>query len=285
MFQRMDRRAFVCLATVFALSSIMLTASLAKAETVVRVGGTGSATELFNKLNEAFKASHPGHSLSVVPSLGSTGGILAVRDGALDLSIAARHLKPEEAAQLNEASLAKTPFLLVTSYRDPKSVALDGIAKFYADPQVKWDDGTPINVVLRPRNESDNLLIGRLFPGVADAIEKARQRPEIPVAINDQDNANLATKLSGSLAGMSLMQLILERPDLRAIPIDGRTGTLSELESGRYPFARELLLVTSKTPSPGVETFVAFLKSSKGIEVLRAAGCLPTSTEATRVTQ
>ena len=63
----------------------------ANAQTL-RVGGTGAAAGMMKTLGEAFSAATPGVRLDIVPSLGSSGGIAAVRDGALDLAVPSREL-------------------------------------------------------------------------------------------------------------------------------------------------------------------------------------------------
>ena len=78
-----------------------------------------------------------------------------------------------------------------------------------------------MRVILRPRSESDTALMGELFPGLAPAMAKARQRPDIPVAATDQDNADMAEQTPGSLVGSTLTQLELEERNLRLVPIDG----------------------------------------------------------------
>ena len=75
------------------------TVSGASAE-VLRTGGTGSAMEMLKHLGEAFAAVEPGVKIQVIPSLGSTGGINAVADGALDFSVSGRALKAEEAPRV-----------------------------------------------------------------------------------------------------------------------------------------------------------------------------------------
>ena len=75
-------------------------------------------------------------------------------------------------------------------------------------------------------------------------MEKARQRPEIPVAATDQDNADLAERTPGSLVGMSLTQLLLEKRDLRTVAIDGLDATKANLRQRDYPYTKLLYFVT-----------------------------------------
>jgi len=269
-----ERRAVLRLASATTIASILQWPQCASAASTVRAGGTGSATELLDRIGQALKKQHSHLDLTVVPGLGSSGGILATRDKALEFAVSGRRLKPDEAAVLDEIAIARTPFVLVTSRPNPENFASTAIAGYFSEATARWPDGSPVRIVLRPRNESDNQLIGRLFPGVADAIEQARKRPDVPIAINDQDNATMAEALPGSLAGISLVQLQLERRALRALTIDGKAPTLDALENGSYPYSRDLYLVVSKTPSAAVQEVVTFLRSKDGADLLRSCGCL-----------
>jgi phosphate transport system substrate-binding protein len=270
------RNALVILSSM-GLSGIAGAIPCVAADDILRSGGTGSATEMLRALSGAFKRVNSSSDINVNPGLGSTGGIHAVRDGAIDFAVAARSLKPDEAAVVDSFPFARSPFVVATSHPNPNSIRISDIARMISDPQAKWQDGSPVRVVLRPRNESDTALIASLFPGVGEALEAARKRNDVPVAVNDQENATMAETMPGSFAGMSLMQLELEKRRLRVVPIDGKSASLAALESGAYPFARDIHLVVAKAPSPSVARFVSFLRSPEGRSAIRGCGCQPLS--------
>ncbi len=116
--------------------------------------------------------------------------------------------------------------------------------------------------------------MGELFPGLAPAMAKARQRPDIPVAATDQDNADMAEQTPGSLAGSTLTQLELEKRNLRLVAIDGVQPTFENFERGTYRYAKPLHFVVSARPAPLVERFIAFLRAPAGHRALREAHAL-----------
>lgn len=240
----------------------------------LRVGGTGSANELLNALGREFQKLAPNARLSLVPGLGSGGGIQATRDNALDLSVSGRPLKPEELGPLVAVHFARSPFVFATSLAKPAAQASSQLARMIADPTAKWPDGTPLRVILRPRAESDTGLVARHYPEIGKAVDLARKRPEVPVAVNDQDNATMAERLQGSLIGISLVQLTLEKRNLRPLQLDGKAPTLANLERGQYQVARDFYLVHAAEPSSDVRSFVAFIRSPDGAKVLRTCECL-----------
>ena len=67
----------------------------ARADTI-RLGGTGGALGGMKLLAEEFKKSHPGDTVIILPSMGSSGGINAVLSGALDIGLGNRALTGAE---------------------------------------------------------------------------------------------------------------------------------------------------------------------------------------------
>jgi phosphate transport system substrate-binding protein len=249
--------------------------SKATAETL-RVGGTGSGLGLLKTLGDAFSAEHPETKIEVVPSLGTTGGIAALADGAIDVAVAARPLKPDEAeAGVREIAAARTPFVLVTAEPHPDSISASDVAALFARPEATWPNGMPVRVVLRPASETDTKLLQEFFPGMTEALAAARARPEIPVAPTDQDSATLAEAIVGSLASSTLVQITTERRALRALPINGVAPTLENLESGAYPYAKTLYFAIGARPAPMAQAFAEFLSSDAASSIMRQAGILP----------
>lgn len=256
--------------------SLTFSSSIAGAAPVVRVGGTGAANEVLRQLQEAFQAETE-WQVEVVPNLGSSGGLRALADGVLDVAVSGRPAKPDEIARgMKTVAEFRTPYLLVTSHKTPPALASAELARLYADPKATWPDGTPVSVVLRPKSDSDSAVLSNLVPGLAAAVEIARKRPEVPTAPTDQDNAELAQRVPGSLSGMTFLQFTTERPNLRAVALDGISPTLEALESGRYRHAKVLHFLIRDGSSPAALRFVEFLSApdGAGAAFLRRAGAV-----------
>lgn len=241
----------------------------------IRIGGSGMALATMRDLGAAYVARRPAFRADVLPSLGSSGGLLAVAEGAIDIALTARPLRTtESAAGLRIAACARTPAVLVTSLAKPQGIARNELAAMFGNAAATWRDGTPVRIVLRGKDDSDNALLADNFPGMAAALENARRRPDVPVAATDQENAELSEKIVGSLSVMTLMQVTSERLKLRVLPIDGTSPDLAALESGAYSLARTFCLVLPQRENPVAAAFVVFVRSSDGQRVLREAGAL-----------
>ncbi len=268
-------RASLSSSAIGAFFAVVLVAGSGAAADTLRMGGSGSAIGTLKRLGAAFAAGSA-TKVDVVPSLGSTGGIRAVSDGVLDIGASARLLKPEEAATgLIQVLVARSPFGLVTSHRSPNGLKSAEIAELFKSEKSRWADGAPMRIILRPKGDSDTALLGAIFPGMSVALEQARRRADVPLAANDQDNADLAERMAGSLTGFPLAQIMTEKRGLRFVAIDGVEPTFENFEKGTYPYAWTMYFVFPATKSPAAERFMAFVRSPQGQNLLRETGNLP----------
>lgn len=230
----------------------------------IRVGGTGLASPLVQKLSELYRQSHPDIQIALTsPPLGSGGGMHALAAGRLDLVISATPPKPEDAPKFAPPiPWLTTPFALAG--RDvPHGLNFSRrqLADIYAGKMMQWPDGKPIRLVLRPANDSDSLYLRRLSPEVDAAVAQALQRHILPVAENDLDNLQLLARTPGSLGTASLGLILASNSPIKPIAIDGVLPSSKTVQDGSYPFAKTLILLTAKRPGSATQAFVDFLRS------------------------
>jgi phosphate transport system substrate-binding protein len=268
------RASFSKLAVAAFLAGPLLAGNAALAETW-RLAGTGGAMAMVEQIAAGF-ADATGVTIEVIPGLGSKGGIRATADGAFDLAVSARPLAPEEASMgLTAMPMARTALVFVTSHRQPNSVKSAELTGIFKATNPKWADGSPMNLILRTRFDSDTILLGQHFEGMSEAIEAARLRPELPIAPTDQDNATLAERMPGSFVQAGLSQIVTEKRNLRFVPIDGVEPSLETLESGKYPHKKDFHIVFSAKTKAVAERLLEFTRSEKGRRILRETGNLP----------
>lgn len=241
----------------------------------VRVGGTGAVIGVLGRLGEAFAAKHPGERLEVVPGLGSGGGIVAVADGVLHLSVSSRALKAEESAKgLTSAPLLDTPFVFVTSHPKPQRLTRAEVVAVFDGTLKAWPDGKEIKPVLRPKADAATPFLVQHFEGMQPAMDKLRQRADVPVAATDQDNVATAEKVPNSLAGASLVQFMTESPRLRLVALDGADASVETMESGAYGLKMRLHLVSPQKVGEAARRFIAFLGSPEAARIMRESGAV-----------
>lgn len=247
-------------------------ATLACAETI-RIGGTGSALGTMRLVGQDFSREAPDIALSIVPNLGSSGGLKALAADAIDLAVISRPLREEEAKQgVVAVEYGRTPFVFATSAKGVSSIALDRVEAILAGRYERWPDGTPVRPVLRPRSDSDSVLLASLSPGIKESLQAVHAREGMVVAITDQDSANELERLPGAFGTSTLALVLSESRKLTLLRVDG----IAPLENGKanpdYPYWKHMFVVHKVPPAPAVKRYLDFLQSPAGRAILTRNG-------------
>jgi phosphate transport system substrate-binding protein len=263
------------LALVMSVLACPLPAGSGAAAETLRLSGTGGIVEAMRQVAPQFTAA-TGVEVEIVAGLGTSGAMRALADGAIDAVFAAREFTPDEArTPLVSDAFARTPLVFVTSHRKPNGLKSGDIAPIFAAENPKWEDGTPLKIILRTKVDADTMIVERTFAAMKEAFERARQRPEVPLAATDQDNVNIAQRLAGSFTFAGYGQIMAEKCDLRFVPVDGVAPSPATLADGTYPYEKMFYLVYAKDRSAGAEQFLQFLRSAETRAMLQAIGYLP----------
>lgn len=240
----------------------------------LRIGGTGSGLGTARLLGEAFAKEDSSHAApTIVPNLGSTGGLRALQAGAIDIALISRPLKAEDlAAGLAGYEYGRSPFVFVTSKPGVKTLNASTIADFLSGRVMAWPDGQPVRVVLRPTTDGDHVYLASMSPEIAAALTIAHTRSGMVMAATDQDAADEAARLPGSLAVNTLAVLLSETRKLNVIAYNGATPSVNALAAGSYPYYKPCVMVTRGAPGGMAQRFIEFAKSPRGRAILEANG-------------
>lgn len=266
------RFRFACLA-----ATLVLAAEAAQAKDVVRVGGTGIGLAFSRIAGDHLMAIDDSIQTEVFPSLGTPGGLKALAAGDLDVAITARPLSEGERTKgFREAACMTTALVFATSRPAAPGIKLAELPEIYSDPSPRWPDGQPLKIILRAAAGSENPYLVKLVPGMEAALAAAFRRPGIPIGATDQENADLAQRMAGSFAIMTLMQIRSERLEMTPLPVNGVTPSAATLAERSYPMPLPLCYVLPVSPAQGALRFVAFMRSTAGRELARLHGGEPT---------
>lgn len=235
----------------------------------IKIGGTGGAMGVMKELTAAFQKKHPDISVVIIPPLGTSGGIKAVIEGALDIGLAGRPLKPDEIATgLSGTEYSASPFVFVTSNAAGMNLTLDKIVRIYNSEIRQWPDGTRIRIILRPESDLDTIMLQGISPEIEESVKKARSREGMTVALTDHDSADMMEKLSGSFGTTTLTQIISEKRHLTVLPLNGIMPGLKTIADGTYPFFKNFYMIIGPKSSPLARGFIEFVKSEEGRDIL-----------------
>lgn len=276
----LDRINFIQRTYILGLSSLLLTLTIllfsisqAHAERLL-IGGTGASLGGMKLLSVAYMNKHPEHSIFILPSLGSGGGIKALGDGKINFSLSARPLKKREKNKdLRQIKYAETPFIIVTRQDNRTSdLTIEQLAMYYSGEVSHWPDGIPVRIVKRPPSESDNKILQSMSDDMEETISEVMRLTHLVEALNDQDNAKTLEVLTGSLGAMSLAQMQSEKRVLQEVMINGVKGSVDNIKNGKYLYKKSLYIILPRSPSALAKSFIEFSFSDVGKAILTDHG-------------
>jgi phosphate transport system substrate-binding protein len=239
------------------------------------LAGSGSNLPVTRELAAAFAATGAPQPVVHV-SIGSGGGIRALRDGVIDIALVSRALKPEERAQgLVAVPYARAPVIVAAHVSVPEpDISRAKLLTIWSGDVATWDDGTPLVVLQREQGDSSHSAVARVVPEFARVDDEAHQARRWRVLYTDDamDEALSTTEGAIGLVGSGRIDPALA---IRALDVDGVDPSVDHVGDGSYPFSKDLSFVTLGEPDARVREFIRFAMSPAGREIVREHGCLP----------
>lgn len=253
---------------------LALTAAAVVQAQEIKIGGTGAALGTMQLLAQAYRKNHADAKITVLPSMGSGGGIKAVLAGAIQIGVSSRPLSEAESkAGAVAIEYGRTPFVFATAAANKVAgVTSQNLIDFYGGKEEAWPDGSKLRLVLRPISDSDSETIKAISAAMREAKSAAEQRKGMVFTVSDQETASAIERTSGALGPTTLALLISEKRALKALALDGVVPSAQTIANGSYPLAKQLMIVTGPKTAPEAQAFVTFVQSAAGREILRETG-------------
>jgi phosphate transport system substrate-binding protein len=244
------------------------------------VAGSGSCLPLVREIARRYRDHDPGTTVSVPDSIGTSGAIRALVDGAIDVGLASRPLtKTERAGGIVATPLARSIFAVVVHDGTPvKSLTQAELVDIYAGHRTAWSDGTPIVPLLREAGDSGDPVLAASFPDLAAAVQEARRAERWIVCYTDQEMRDALLAKEGAVGFLDLGIIALEHLALSPVAIDEIAPTPENALSGRYRALKELSLLTRGEPVGEAAAFAAFTRSAAAADILVDGSYLPPAT-------
>lgn len=270
------RYAVLCF-IVFVVFFAPTSASFCSEETL-KIAGNGSSLGIMRLIAEDFQRYYPGVTVTILPSIGSTGGIMAVDKGKIDIGLSVRRLKAEELnGEIVEEPYGRSALVFGVQMSNPaKGLALNEIEDMYSGKRKIWPDGTPVRLVLRPRSDTLSMCLEKISPGMKSASDTSRSIPGVFVGITDQDAADHIEKTSGAF-GVTVSALITsEKRKIIPLSVDNIAPTPLNVSTGVYPYTITFSMIYRKDKYTGaLKSFVEFVFSRDGNRLLMENNCVP----------
>ena len=239
------------------------------------IAGSGTNLPITNKLAAAYNKKN-NSSIEIPKSIGSDGAIKAVQTGTLDLGLISRDLTAaEKATGLKEIPYARVGIVFATHPSTPDTdVSKEDIVKIHQGVKTTWSNGNKIVVLIRGRHDSSNLILFPLIPGLAEAIDESLHEKRWQVMYHDVDMSDALRNKAGAFGHTDTTDIKL-KPGIKALSVNGVAATPENIQSGTYPYSKELSFVYKEPLSERAKAFVIFATSDEGLGIITGNGGTP----------
>ena len=239
------------------------------------IAGSGTNLPITNKLAAAYNKKN-NSSIEIPKSIGSDGAIKAVQTGTLDLGLISRDLTAaEKATGLKEIPYARVGIVFATHPSTPDTdVSKEDIVKIHQGVKTTWSNGNKIVVLIRGKHDSSNVILFPLIPGLAEAIDESLHEKRWQVMYHDVDMSDALRNKAGAFGHTDTTDIKL-KPGIKALSVNGVAATPENIQSGTYPYSKELSFVYKEPLSERAKAFVIFATSDEGLGIITGNGGTP----------
>ncbi len=249
-----------------------------KPSSLLRLAGSGSNLPLTRALADAFLAKRPWLRVRVHESIGSSGGILATHDRAIEIGLASRPLKPqEEALGLTAIPYARVAVVVVANPTVPlRGLTREQLLALYDGREQFWSDGSEVVVYQREPGDSGHLAAHAAIPGFAEVDERALAERRWSVLFHDRAMQEALISTPGAIGLFDQGLAIIQDLPLNLLEYEGQRATEASVRSGAYPITKELSFVlVTDDHDPLAHEFISFVFSAEGQKLIRESGYTP----------
>ncbi len=237
----------------------------------ITFAGSTTVQPLAAEIGKAFNARYPDITLDIAAG-GSSVGINAIHEGTVDIGMASRALKDEEAAGITVHPIAVDVLAIVVHTDNPvEDLSTAQLQDIYLGKNNNWQavggPDAPITVVVREKTSGTRGAFDEIVLHKADPAA-----PHLQVAITAGDVAALVAKEPYAIGYIGFGNLDARTKPLR---IDGVSPTEKNVHNGRYRLTRPLLLLTGSLTQPIAQLYIDFALSPDGQQIVADHGWMP----------
>jgi phosphate transport system substrate-binding protein len=245
------------------------------------MGGSTTMEPIMSSAMEVYRTEVDGAAELSYDAQGSTMGIQGVLNGIFDLGGASRALVPSEREQGVEAvSIAIDGLAIIVNESVPiDDISMRDLAGIFVGEIRNWRQlgGPDQEIVMVNRDEASGTLGAFRFIVLEPVYgDDARFRRDALVTESDGNMTTMVTQTPWSIGYASMRSIDRVRQSGgKVLTVDGIENTFDTVLVGRYPITRSLNLVTFGEPRANAATFIEFLRSKRGQQIIQEVGFLP----------
>lgn len=264
------------------LSIGLFIAACGEKKETINVSGSTTVLPVVSNGAEQFKANHP--TINIIVNAGGSGvGINQLGEGKIDIGMASRDITDEEISKypdvkFNVISVGKDAVVPVVSSEiynaGVQALTLDQIAKIYKGEISNWNQvGGPDKEILCVDKEQSRGT-RHVFMEVVMGDKKAEAAGADLVLGSNNEEQTAIVQSDAAIGMLSNAWLNDDIVGLKIILEDSSVvaPTLQNIINGKFPITRDLYLITNGEPMGNIKSFVEYILSAEGQEIVEKAG-------------
>lgn len=260
------------------LFAIMLTATVAQAQTAIRVDGSTTVLPAMQKMVEAYMKANSGVNITVSGG-GSGNGIKAIIDGTTNIAMSSREMKDKELEAAKEKGNVVKPMVIAMDALAPivnpanpvTDLKVEQLRDMFSGKIKNWKEvgGEDKEIVLISRDTSSGtyeawqeLVMGKdkVFPG----------------ALLQASSGAVLQVVGKNKAAIAYDGYAYVDKSVKALKVNGVEGSEKTVADKSYPVSRPLFIIVPEKASPEVMKFVDFIMSpAGGQKIIAEVGYFP----------
>jgi len=275
-------RKVLTLATALFLAIFLFFGPLPVCADTLEIPGTGACEVLLQAVAAAFNKQHPGHQVTILPSIGTIGGMRRViNDEAVLVRVARPLIKEEKAQGLTYLPFARDMVIFTVGAKVPiRNITTAQLVDVYTGKIDTWQKlgGPPVPIRVLLRQPGDSSL--RVVQKHLEAFLQIAFTPAAKVLYTDPDMLATLQKYTYSIGWVTFSSLKGAQPPIHPLSLDGIAPTPENAQSHQYKLIEEYALVfKEKQLNDLARRFLDFLFSQEGRAVMQHYGVIPVAKE------
>ncbi len=268
------------LPTVVIIFTLLFTTAVTVNAETVTLAGSGGMIPLLTALGAAHMKKYPHDQIQCNPnSITQSGGILAAKNGAVDIGMSARGLEVRELSYNIDAYHIADVAADVAVHANVRvtNITSKQLCAIYSGKITNWRElgGQDARIVVLTRPESDSTK--QAFREGIPCFSELNETPEAISMLKSNDMLFALQRTPDSIGMIDSIALELAKGKARPVKLDGRSASAEEVAAGRWPVVKRYTLVIEKKRKKAVDRFMLFIKSREGAALISKHGGIPVS--------
>jgi len=233
------------------------------------VAGSTSIQPFADHWAEVYMKENPGRVVNIQGG-GSSAGIQAAREGAADIGMSSRELKPEEHDLLEVIVAWDGLAIIVHPENGTEGLSLEQVQGIFSGDVDNWSAlGGPEHAITVVTREEGSGTRGTFQEMV---MKSSRITPR---AIVQDSNGTVREIVANDRHSIGYISLGLVNEKVKALRFESVEPSYENIDQKKYRLIRPFLFLTKGSPNGAAQDFINFVLSRQTQELIRNNGLIP----------